>query len=426
MGHEYGNDQRTCHLVHGGGCAVNGGECPTNTADLESQGIYTHGDITQIPNVNLTHWSDEITLLQQKAEYWKTLEPNGVVEIQDGIMYLKPGPNNNIVQIFEIDTISDSINGLVYDKHMDGKTIMIKVKGSGEFNNPPTCFHPADAMPNEAPICGRDSFPTTLTTSTVWLFESSESVHIKGLTTEMQGSVVKPYGDMTISVSGQSGRLIVGGNLIVDGDYTELHNYEFDPQAGPLPLGDDLDEICTVAPPPVCDESYKVLTNETVCPSAPEGIVKLIKQSARLPEGEPVLYDILLEPPADGNSAHTVKFKVDNPFTNHTDIYVKHVKKVGEFAMDPTCESMPFTAGCEHEAPVIEVGCHEYEGVDPFALVNICFASNSDCMVMDIGSGGDVTIDKCCQPPDDYEVGYGVIEYTFEIKCVCPEGVTQS
>merc|ERR1711865_445494 len=90
------------------------------------------------------------------------------------------------------------------------------------------------------------------------------------------------------------------------------------------------------------------------------------------------------EPPKDLSSAHTVKFKVDNPFTNHTDIYIKHVKKVGKFAMDPTCESMPFTAGCQREAPTIEVGCHEYNG------------------------------------------GYGIIESTFEIQCPCPDTIAEA
>merc|ERR1712157_87220 len=190
--------------------------------------------------------------------------------------------------------------------------------------------------------------------------------------------------------------------------------------------GDDFDEICTVSPPPVCDESYKIRTGDTVCPSKPEGIVKLISSSAEIPDGEPIIYDILFNPSEDGSSAHTISFKVDNPFTNHTDIFVKHVKKVGDFAMDPTCESMPYTPGCEHEAPSIEVGCHAYEGVEPFALVNIYFASNTDSEVVDIGSGGDVTIDHCCRPPSDYETGYGIIEYSFEIECLCPEGVAES
>lgn len=314
---------------------------------------------------------------------------------------------------------------MVFHKGLIGKTIMIKVTGGGDFNAPLMCFHPADSLPSDAPICGRDTFPPSVTSSTVWLFTSESHVGMSGVR-EFQGSIVKPYGDLTMSVDGQSGRLIVGGDLTIDGQFTELHNYEFDPVSQPLPLGDDIDAICEIAPPPVCNETYKVLTSDTACPSKPEGIVKLIKASADLPEGEPVLYDIIIDPPADPLSAHTVKFKVDNPFTNHTDIFIKHVKKVGNYGLDPVCESMPFTAGCEVEAPIIEVGCHEYEGVDPFALVNIYFASNTDSMVMDIGSGGDVTVDKCCKPPAQYEAGYGVIEYTFEIQCTCPEGVAQA
>merc|ERR1711937_1027889 len=163
---------------------------------------------------------------------------------------------NSIVQIFDIDTIGEEIVGLVYDKHMHHKTIMIRVKNGGDFNVPTNCFHPEDALSNEAPICGRDMFPPRLTSSILWLFESSSHIEIKGIMSEMQGSVVKPYGDLT-----------------------ELHNYEFDPPSGPLPLGDDIDELCTVAPPAVCDESYKVLTGNTVCPSAPNGIVTLLKSS---------------------------------------------------------------------------------------------------------------------------------------------------
>jgi len=134
-----------------------------------------------------------------------------------------------------------------------------------------------------------------------------------------------------------------------------------------------------------------------------------------------VLYDIQLEPPAIGEDVHTVKFKVDNPFTNHTDIFIKYEKS--EWGIG--CEFMPFTPGCAIEAPTIEVGCHNQKDIDPFAIVNIYFASNTDSMVMDIGSGGEVTVDKCCKPPSDYEAGYGVIKYTFEISCVCPGGVTQ-
>jgi len=422
---KYGDANKACHFAYAGGCTLDGETCPSSETELETKNVHTNGDFVQKTDLDLSRWEDEITLLRQKTDYWKTLQPNGIADIDNFILNFAPDEDNSPVQIFEIDTIEDTIFNIVFHKGMHGKTIMIKVTGDGEFFSPRMCYHPADMLPSDQAICGRDSFPSSLTSSIVWLFTSDSHARISG-DYELHGSVVKPYGDLTMSMAGQSGRVVVGGDLTIDGLFTELHNYEFHPSSKPLPLGDDIDAICEIAPPPVCDETYKVLTGDTACPSKPEGIVKLIKASADLPEGEPILYDIIIDPPADANSAHTVKFKVDNPFTNYTDIFIKHVKKVGNFGMDPVCESMPYTAGCDIEAPLIEVGCHEYEGVDPFALVNIYFASNTDSMVMDIGSGGDVSIDKCCKPPAEYATGYGVIEYTFEIQCTCPEGVAQA
>merc|ERR1712071_561731 len=277
--------------------------------------------------------------------------------------------------------IGDEIADIIFSKDLFGKTILILVEGEGDFKVPTFCFHKPDAMPSDQPRCGSDTFPAELISSIAWVFPTEQSLEFYG-------------------------------------------NYEFDPVSHPLPLGEDLDEICEIQPPPACVETYLTQTPDTVCPTAPEGVVTLIKSNVDIPEGQPIFYDLILEPPTDPNSAHTVKFKVDSPFTNFTDIYIKHVKKVGQYAMDPVCETMPFTAGCELEAPLIEVGCHEYDGVDPFALVNIYFASNNDFDVL--ASSGDVNIDRCCHPPAEYENGYGIVELTYEIKCVCPEAAATS
>jgi len=413
--YEQSNTDRACHFIYGDGCTLNGAACPTTQTELGEQFIQTNGDFKQDSFMDLQKWDDEITLLQQKTDYWDSLEANGVISVIGENMYFEPGQDNNSVQIFELDMIGEDIAFIAFKKDMHGKTIMIKVNGDGEFNVPQFCYKDEDAPPGTKFKCGRNGFDPGLTTSIVWLFNTSNEVIMTG-DYQLMGSLVIPYGSLTLKNSGQSGRLIVGGDLTFDGP-VELHNYEFDPQSKPLPLPDDLDAICTVTPP-VCEENYKVLTSETACPAKPEGIVKLIKSSGDYPEGEPILYDIILDQPEDG-SAHTVKFKVDNPFTNFTDIFIKHVKKVGKYALDPVCDKMPFTAGCNIDAPVIEVGCHEYDGIDPFALVNIYFASDTDKFVLDAGSD-DVTIDKCCKPPAEYQAGYGVIEYTFEIQCVCP------
>jgi choice-of-anchor A domain-containing protein len=422
--YEYGNTLKSCHFVYKDNCQINGADCPTNMTVLEEQNVYTNGDFKHTPDLDLSHWDDELDILKQKVNYWKSLDPNGVAEVVDGVLVFGSGPDNNPVQIFNIPPIETTISSVVFKKEMIGKTIMIVVDDDGTFMVPPMCYYPADHTPGQAPVCGVDTFPVSLTASIVWVFPTEGQVEMVG-SNELMGSVVIPNGDLTFSTMGHSGRMIVGGDFILDGEFSELHNYEFDPSSHPLPLGEDESMICEVVPPPPCNETYKTLTSETACPAKPQGVVKMIKQSAESPEGEPILYGIIIEPPKDINSAHTVKFKVDNPFANHTDIFIKHVKKVGAYAMDPTCVSMPFTAGCQREAPEIEVGCHDYEGVEPFALVNIYFASNSDSFVKQISSG-DVEIDKCCKPADEYTEGYGIIEYTFEIKCTCPETVAEA
>jgi len=422
--YEYGNALKSCHFVYQDNCQVNGADCPTTMTDLEQQNVYTNGDFKNNPSLDLSRWDVELDVLKQKVNYWNSLVPNGVTEVVDGVLLFGAGPDSNGVQIFKIPPIATTTTSLVFKKNMLDKTILIVVDDKGTFYVPPMCYYPLDHQAGQAPICGVDTFPHDLTASIVWAWPTRGEVEIVG-SSELMGSVVIPRGDLTFSTIGHSGRMIVGGDFVMDGEFSELHNYEYHPASKPLPLGEDESIICEVQPAPVCNETYKVLTSETACPSKPEGIVKLIKKSAEAPAGEPILYGIIIEPPKDMNSAHTVKFSVDNPFTNHTDIYIKHVKKVGKYAMDPTCESMPFTAGCKREAPIIEVGCHEYEGVEPFALVNVYFASNTDSFVQQISSG-DVEIDKCCKPPEEYADGYGILEYTFEIQCTCPETVTIS
>lgn len=417
--YEHGNSNKGCHFVYGGdGCKINGAKCPTELSLLESQHVHTRGDFKQNPSLDLALWEEQLVLLNQKTNYWKSLKPNGVAEVVDGNLEFSAGPERSNVQIFNIEPIGKSIYHAIFKKGMIGKTIMIIVKGGGDFNVPAMCFEPDDHVAGQQPICGVNSFPVSLTESIVWVFPAKAAVRMSG-TDELMGSVVKPKGNVVFGAAGHNGRMIVGGDLTIDGEVTELHNYEYDPASHPLPLGDDLGKICEMQPPPPCNETaFKIMTSEEVCPSKPEGVVKLVKSTADLPE-EPMIYNIIMEPPKDG--AHTVKFQVDNPFTNYTDIYVKHSKKAGKYGMDPVCESMPFTAGCELEAPLIEVSCHEYDGVDPFALVSIYFASNEDAYVTDHAVLG-TEIDKCCHPPSEYlEDGYGIIKYTFEIQCTCPE-----
>jgi len=208
-----------------------------------------------------------------------------------------------------------------------------------------------------------------------------------------------------------------------DDDIEGIETFEA-PEFPPLDFEFVYDPPPETPDPPICTESYKELTGETVCPDDDfSGIVKVVRQSADIPDGEPVLYGIVLQPRTDEDTRRVVKFRVDNPFDNNADIYVQYMERVkaAEYLENQKCQNMLDTAGCDPDAPEIVVGCHE-GGIDApsFALVDIYFVSNEDRFIL--GHADPFTeVHKCCRPLDyNYISGYGVIHYTFEIQCSCP------
>lgn len=164
-----------------------------------------------------------------------------------------------------------------------------------------------------------------------------------------------------------------------------------------------------------CDSQGFLNTGGSVCPDTGESVVKLVNDPAvPIPEGGEIIYGIVPNvEPHDGVAGKSVKFRVNNPFNNLADIYIKHDKSVFTSFMDPTCEPMLETvAGCDTAAVEIEVACHEYPGKTPFALAQIYFSSTAI-------SGTDVTVDKCCKAEET--AGAGIVMYTFEIDCECPD-----
>lgn len=192
-------------------------------------------------------------------------------------------------------------------------------------------------------------------------------------------------------------------------------------------LSDMTEDVDIVFDPPVlveeplCDENGKSSTSDSVCPD--NNIVQIVHQSSELPSGDDdIIYGIVLEDAKDDNVGRSVKFRVDNIFSDEADVYVRYEKKVGEFANDPACESMPNTkSGCDADANEIEVGCVEFPNVEPFALVDIYFVSNKANSFIKMNAEDDTAVEKCCKPPDVYNVDdYGVIKYTLKIQCTCP------
>lgn len=155
-------------------------------------------------------------------------------------------------------------------------------------------------------------------------------------------------------------------------------------------------------------------TPDQVCPTTEGGIIKLLRTtgSTPLPEGVDIFYGIVQDPDPDDNGATAVRFKVSNPFDSAADVFVRHDKFVETVFTASTCPGFSLTAsGCD-DGEEIEVACKEFPGKEPFALVNVYFAST--------GISGEAEIDKCCEA-DDYDSSTtGVVEYTFQIECTCP------
>jgi len=165
-----------------------------------------------------------------------------------------------------------------------------------------------------------------------------------------------------------------------------------------------------------CTENDFTKTGDDICTG--ESIVTLLKSTGGIdmPTNEPIIYGITANmEPNDNSAGLTVNFKVNNPFGNEADVYVKHEKSVlsGAFT-DEVCDTKEnVVAGCDMAAVDVVVACHHYPNITPFALVQVYFAKS--------GANGSATVDKCCTTPDS---GYDdVVMYTFEIQCECSEGI---
>jgi len=170
---------------------------------------------------------------------------------------------------------------------------------------------------------------------------------------------------------------------------------------------------------PKCDSTDLESTKDTVCPNnAGIDIVKVHTTigDQPLPEGADVFYEIVTGQQSDGMDI--VSFKINNPFAVNADVYIKHDKQALSSFTVPTCDARPHTPpGCIDDSDLITAACHSFEGQTPFALVQVYFAS----IAVD-SEGEQATVDKCCGFDDVLESGVGIVEYTFEIKCACPDG----
>lgn len=425
-----GSTSMKCDLAYAGSCSVgDNSTCPSTSFGLADKYVNTGGQALKLPNLDLSSFRTTLTILAQKQQFWKDYAPlvNNVKDTgtwavsSQGTLTLTRSAGNSCVQVFNFPNgWPAGVQVLKFDQ-LDGKTVLINVGGTNTIMAVPFMEDQAGNRRIDAGTTTQASFSTKLITSTVWNFYGG-GLTITGDNPFLGSIVVKE--DLNMQASAHLGRTLVLGNLIQNRKDSTMYNYPFDPQC-PLPLPPS--GTCTVAPETPCSEAaYKVLTSKSACPNAPGSFeaVKLVKRSSgTLLPPEDVIYGIQMEVPQDGG-APFVSFKVDNPFPDLADMYVKYEKPVGKYALDPACKHTSMVKDCEPVAERIQAGCVAHEGVDPYALVTVYFASDSTAVS---NQGLATTIDKCCHPEEyDKKFGFGVVSYTFEIKCACPtaSGVT--
>jgi choice-of-anchor A domain-containing protein len=211
--------------------------------DKDIAKLWTNGDITWDPNLDLSEYEDNLEELKVKSHYWSTLDGNGKYT-----PYNK-GPNGNTclfeavddecVQVFnlsndELDNLPWGIHVQFHDSLKD-KTVLINMASDSNNNakvtNLANFFDPWGK--------GGWEFNSGFIANILWNFHDAEFVDLGGGTTgtgEFTGSIIVPNGGLNMGFPGQSGRTIVGGDLTQDRAGSEFHSFPYDPVCAlPLP-----------------------------------------------------------------------------------------------------------------------------------------------------------------------------------------------
>jgi hypothetical protein len=167
-----------------------------------------------------------------------------------------------------------------------------------------------------------------------------------------------------------------------------------------------------------CPMEYLALNNGlTLCPSG-QSIVMLTGTAgydgATDANGVGVIYGIELDP-----TGSTITFKVDNPFADSADIYVKHeIAGNADGFLEPICEEEVAQPACLEADSIVDntftVACRSHG----YARVYVYFAT-SDASVLGF-TGADAEIDHCCYPPEYDLSTTGIVELVYNIQCACP------
>ena len=220
--------------------------------------LETNGDISQNTSLDLSEYREMLDGTARKSHYWATnltgILPGWQVKfgLETSFNCSAADPNDTGIAVFIIDNdIPDQrkllANASSYEMSNSclQKTVLINVIGSSDVVVNAGDFY----WVNSAGVreLGYENYPTCLISSTIWNFPNASNVEIGGEFVnqtaglsppgaEFRGSVLIPNGNLLFQTSGQSGRTIVGGDVIQNYCGSEFHSYDFSPPFNlPLP-----------------------------------------------------------------------------------------------------------------------------------------------------------------------------------------------
>eukprot|EP00538_Stauroneis_constricta_P004253 CAMPEP_0119549574 /NCGR_PEP_ID=MMETSP1352-20130426/3241_1 /TAXON_ID=265584 /ORGANISM="Stauroneis constricta, Strain CCMP1120" /LENGTH=880 /DNA_ID=CAMNT_0007595159 /DNA_START=205 /DNA_END=2847 /DNA_ORIENTATION=- len=396
-----------------GGNVVFKGTYNDNGVGGAGLGLGAGGQLLPNPDLDLSMYIDLMNTMAVKSAYWATLSPNGIfVPFAQGpngnTMLFKAGPVDACVQIFNVDATDLSppfgVN-VQFDASLAGKTILINVNSDGGLANIGNLANFVDPDGN-----GGFDFGSQYIASILWNFHDAAHVELgddQFGNGQFRGSVLVPFGSLRMTMPGQSGRMLVSGDIMHDVEGSEFHNYKFEPPC-PLPSPPDIDipdECETPAPfagaPPSETGAPTMAPTPYQCPEDLELLMK-VGDTDWVDDGESPI--VILE---QGGSY--VTFRIRQEYTESVNfMYVLFDQNV---TSDEICytnqdveqgETFTYTAMCTAEAQV--------------TMVEIWVADDSFSVALDIAE-----VPECCHAPDTDT--YPKVQYCFELHCVtqCPD-----
>mmetsp|Transcript_31980 Transcript_31980/g.77776 ORF Transcript_31980/g.77776 Transcript_31980/m.77776 type:complete len:1371 (-) Transcript_31980:247-4359(-) len=421
------------------------------STETKSQMFFTNGEIKKVdPSEVCSIKTDLLTPLISKSSYWATdefkqfaLGVYGDVEVvaDTGLIVLKmPAFETGCPAIFNIDAavfntpLAEDVKWtILFDKSIGTNTVLINVLGETvNFSNMLKMQEEVSCLEDGKIECTPSegyAFSTELVTNLLWNFPQAtsiqfgESFDIEPFTWE--GSVLAPKADVTWHYSVHRGRLVVGGDMVIDRHDFVGMNYAFDPEACPLPKSpsDDCVDVLPTASDVCVVENYVNEDNGlSVCPVTTESIVQMAGSIGYLSEpymdGTGIVYGIQI-----AEDKKTVKFNVNVPF-DEADTFVKHSVSVENSEwLESRCDATMGQDNCLRDTN-LDSADRQYEvacDVNGHATAYVFFATRDPTVTAYQATDGvdGAVIDSCCYPPS-YSTDYAIVEFAYKIDCGCP------